>query len=67
LSGEFKMSVNFDIEIREHTSSLSTFFKVVVFEVETKAGVETRFVRDIYHADSYSIAVNLLPDFLNNL
>ena len=59
------MSFNFDIEIRKNTSDSNTFFKVVVFEIEIIEGEETRIVRDIYHADSYTIAVNLLPEFLN--
>lgn len=60
------MSVNIDIEIRENTSDDDKFIKVVIFEVETIAGKgQSCTVCDIYHADDYTTAVNLLPEFLN--
>jgi len=54
-----------DIEIRKKTSDHDTFFKVVIFEVEMISGEDqTRTVRDIYHADDFKTAINLLPECL---
>ena len=61
-----KMCVDIDIEIREITSGHDTFFKVIVYEVETVPGKDQiRTVQDIYHANDYTTAVNLLQEFLN--
>jgi len=55
-----------DIEIRKITTEGACHFRVIIYNIEySESGGETRTIRDIYAADTYQTAVNLLPEFLN--